>query len=264
MTQVQPSKFIPVVDTVATFRTCAMLGYAQVAYIQGNNSLYAFAPGSNEADNGTTYLHDVDGNVWALSTPLGNDPYDPADVDITGGVIEDLNSFAMTVSSASTSGSVSVEPMSVATTMTGIGGVGGRAHFTLNTNVALGAWSNALKGEVVYGAAGKTTGLGSAVLGEMTLSAGTNAGTYAPLELELNMGAGALTGTASSLIYGSVNGAAATTFDANGFLLNIAGLTAGASNLLATGTTLGTAAASLKIKIGSTTYYLGLYSGPIT
>lgn len=130
------------------------------------------------------------------------------------------------VSSSSTNGSTSVEPLNFDVTMTGAGGVGGRAKFTLTTNVALGGWSNALKAETTYGAAGSTTGLGSAFVAEMTLSAGTSSGTYAPLEIELNLGSGALTGTQTSLIYLSVNGADAATFDTNGALFNLAGVTA--------------------------------------
>lgn len=131
------------------------------------------------------------------------------------------------LTSASTSGSTSVEPLAISLTMTGAGGVGGRSHFTLTTNVALGAWSNALKGEVVYGASGRTTGLGSAILAEMTLSAGTTAGTYALFEGELNLGSGASLGAKTSLMYFSINGDDKATFDTGGALLNIAGITAG-------------------------------------
>jgi hypothetical protein len=122
--------------------------------------------------------------------------------DLTGG---DVN---ITTTSDSTNGSTSVEPVSVSTTMTGAGGVGGRAKFLTTINAALGSWSNALKGEVVYGSSGRTTGLGSAVLAEMTLSAGTTSGTYAPLELELNAPTGAKTGTLTSFIHASTQGAA--------------------------------------------------------
>jgi hypothetical protein len=107
----------------------------------------------------------------------------------------------ITVSSASTSGSVSVEPLLMTTTMTGAGGVGGRAKFAMTTNVALGGWSNALKADVTYGASGRTTGLGSAFVAELTLSAGTSSGTYAPLEVELNLPASASTGTATSFVH---------------------------------------------------------------
>lgn len=179
-------------------------------------------------------------------------------VDITGG---DVN---ITTSSASTSGSTSVEPLSVSTTMTGAGGVGGRAKFLTTINAALGGWSNAVKGEVVYGASGRTTGLGSAVLAEMTLSAGTSSGTYAPLEIELNMPAGAVTGTLTSLVHASVQGAAVATFDTNGRFINLQGVTAGAGKIWVTGSTLGTAAGGLRCRIGNTDYWLPMYAAEPT
>jgi hypothetical protein len=179
-------------------------------------------------------------------------------VDISSG---DVN---ITTSSASTSGSTSVEPLSVSTTMTGAGGVGGRAKFLTTINAALGGWSNAVKGEVVYGASGRTTGLGSAVLAEMTLSAGTSSGTYAPLEIELNMPAGAVTGTLTSLIHASVQGAAVGTFDTGGRFFNLQGVTAGAGKIWVTGTTLGTAAGGLRCRIGTTDYWLPLYAAQPT
>lgn len=192
------------------------------------------------------------------NTTLGNASTDT--LAVTG-------ASTFTVSSASTSGSVSVEPALFSTTLTGVGGVGGRVRAYMTTNVALGGWSNALKGEVTYGASGRTTGLGSAICSEMTLSAGTSSGTYAPLELELNLGTGALTGTATSLIYGSVNGADAGTFDTNGFLLNLAGVTAGANNAFRTGLTAATinaaTTAALRIKIGATTYYIPLATATV-
>lgn len=121
---------------------------------------------------------------------------------------------------ASTHASNSVESMYVETTMTGIGGVGGRARFYMTTNVALGDWSNGLKAEVAYGASGKTTGLGSAFCSELTLSAGTTSGTYAAIEAEINAGAACSTGTATSFLY--VNGTDASgLLNDNGYLFNI-------------------------------------------
>lgn len=179
-------------------------------------------------------------------------------LDYTGG---DLN---ITTTSASTSGSVSVEPVLVSTTMTGAGGVGGRAKFLTTINAALGAWSNALKGEVVYGTSGRTTGLGSAVLAEMTLSAGTSAGTYAPLELELNVPSGAATGTLTSFIHASMQGAGVATMDTNGRFINIVGVTAGAGKMWKTGATLGTAAGGLRCRIAGTDYWLPFYAAEPT
>ena len=172
-----------------------------------------------------------------------------------------------TITTTNTATSGTYQPLVVDTTMSGAGADGGRTKFSRSTNVALGSFSNALKAEVTYGASGRTTGLGSAFVAEMTLSAGTSSGTYAPIEIELNMGSAGSTGTSTSLIYASVNGTAATTFDDNGFIMTLAGLTAGAGDAIATpgatfaatatGTALGGAnLRALKIKVGSTTYYV--------
>lgn len=158
---------------------------------------------------------------------------------------------------ASVDASTSFEPALFYTTLTGIGQVGGRVRVFMTTDVALGGWSNALKGEVTYGASGRTTGLGSAICAEMTLSAGTSSGTYAPLEIELNMGASGVTGTETSLIYMSVNDAAATTFDDNGCLFSLNGVTAGANDVFyLADLTVTKADGLLKIKVNGTTYYM--------
>jgi hypothetical protein len=176
----------------------------------------------------------------------------------------DTDSLTVTTSSASTSGSVSVEPVVVDTTMTGAGGVGGRAKFKTTINAVLGSFSNAVKGEIVYGASGRTTGLGSAVLAEMSLSAGTSAGTYAPLEIELNVPSGASTGTLTSFIYASMQGADVATMDTNGRFINLAGVTAGAGKMWVTGSTLGTAAGGLRCRIAGTDYWLPFYAAQPT
>uniref|UniRef100_A0A6M3JX97 Uncharacterized protein n=1 Tax=viral metagenome TaxID=1070528 RepID=A0A6M3JX97_9ZZZZ len=157
---------------------------------------------------------------------------------------------------ASVNASTSFEPFLVYTTMTGAAQVGGRARFFMTANVALGGWSNALKGEVTYGASGRTAGLGSAICAEMTMSAGTSSGTYAPLEIELNMGAAGVTGTQTSLIYMSVNDAKATVFDDNGFLFSLNGVTAGSGDLYDTTANAATGDETLKICINGTAKYL--------
>lgn len=168
----------------------------------------------------------------------------------------------ITTTNAATSGTY--QPLVVDTTMTGAGADGGRSKFAMSTNVALGSFSNALKAEVTYGASGRTTGLGSAFVAEMTLSAGTSSGNYAPVEIELNAPASASTGTATAFMYISTQGANVAAVNSNAFLFNLQGLTAGSGKLLTTGTTLASAAATLKCKVGATTYYLPLYSGQIT
>lgn len=175
-----------------------------------------------------------------------------------------ITSSGNTITTSNTATSGTYQPLVVDTTMSGAGADGGRAKFAMSTNVALGSFSNALKAEVTYGASGRTTGLGSAFVAEMTLSAGTSSGTYAPVEIELNAPASASTGTATSFVYISTQGANVAAVDTNAFFLNVQGLTAGAGKMLQTGTTLANPAATLKCKIGSTTYYLPLYDGQIT
>lgn len=130
--------------------------------------------------------------------------------------------FAMTTTNASTSGSTSAEPFLVSNTQTGAAGVGGRARFYMTTNVALGGWSNALKAHVVYGASGKTTGMGSAFCAEMQMSAGTSSGTYAPLESEVVTATGSSCGTATSFLYMNNSGTGTTVMNsASGYLFEI-------------------------------------------
>jgi hypothetical protein len=174
------------------------------------------------------------------------------------GPVASDNGFITTITDTST-GTATFNASTTEVTMTGAGGTGGRTLFQLNTNVALGSFSNALKAEVVYGASGRTTGLGSAFVAEMTLSAGTSAGTYAPVEIELNLGTGASTGTASSLMYASVNGAGKAAMDDNGYVLNLAGVTAGASKLFANNGSIGNVdeiTHGLKVRIAGADYFI--------
>lgn len=175
-----------------------------------------------------------------------------------------ITSGGNTITTTNTATSGTYQPLVVDTTMSGAGANGGRAKFAMSTNVALGSFSNALKAEVTYGAAGRTTGLGSAFVAELSLSAGTSSGTYAPLELELNCASGASTGTTTSLIYASVNGTGAGTVDTNGVFMNIQGLTAGAGKMLVAGSTLGTAYGGLRVRVGATNYWIPLYSAQPT
>jgi len=181
---------------------------------------------------------------------------------VTGAV--NFNGGDLAIDTASTAASANVESVVVSTTMSGAGSVGGRAKFLTTINAVMGSYTNALKGEVVYGAAGRTTGLGSAVLAEMTLSAGTTAGNYAPLELELNAPTGAKTGTVTSFIHASTQGDAVAEVDTNGVFFNLQGLTAGAGKMLVAGATLGTAYGGLRVRVGSTNYWVPLYAAQPT
>jgi len=174
------------------------------------------------------------------------------------GPVVSQNGFQSTVVDTST-GSSTFNVSTTTVTMTGAGGTGGRTLFKLNADAALGSFTNALKAEVVYGASGRTTGLGSAFVAEMTLSAGTSAGTYAPVEIELNLGTGASTGTASSLMYASVNGDGKAAMDNSGYVLNLAGVTAGSSKLFANNGSIGNVdeiTHGLKVRIAGADYFI--------
>jgi hypothetical protein len=174
------------------------------------------------------------------------------------GPVASDNGFITTITDSST-GSATFNASTTSVTMTGVGGTGGRTLFEMDTNVALGGFSNALKAEVTYGASGRTTGLGSAFVAEMTLSAGTSAGTYAPVEIELNLDTGASTGTTSSLVFASVNGAGKAAMDDNGYLLNLAGVTAGTSKLFANNGSIGNVdeiTNGLKVRIAGADYFI--------
>jgi hypothetical protein len=175
----------------------------------------------------------------------------------SGPVVSD-NGFLSEVTNTST-GSSTYEVSVTDVTMTGAGGVGGRTRFQLNADAALGSFSNALKAQVEYGTSGKTTGLGSAFVAEMTMSAGTDAGTYAPLEIELNVPDSASLGTATSFMYASVNGADKTTFDDSGYIMDIAGVTAGTNKAFANNGSIDDVdeiTNGLKVRIAGADYYI--------
>jgi hypothetical protein len=183
----------------------------------------------------------------------------------SGPVVSD-NGFQSTITDTST-GSATFNVSTTEATMTGAGGVGGRTLFKLNADAALGSFTNALKAEVVYGASGSTSGLGSAFVAEMTLSAGTSAGTYAPVEIELNAASTASTGTLTSLIHASVNGTGAdSVVNANGVLLNLVGMTAGSAGDTDMVTAPGgdfaatdlTSGIGIKVKVGASFFYIPL------
>jgi hypothetical protein len=179
------------------------------------------------------------------------------------GPVVSQNGFQTTITDTST-GAATFNASTTEVTMTGAGGVGGRTLFQLNADAALGSFTNALKANVVYGATGSTSGLGSAFVAELTLSAGTTTGTYAPLELELNAPASASTGTRTSFIYASTQGANVAAVDDNAVFFNLQGVTAGSGHIFQTGTTLGSAGATIKVRVGNTNFFLPLYATQIT
>ena len=176
--------------------------------------------------------------------------------------------FSLYSTNDSTSGSTSAESFLVYNTQTGIGGVGGRARFYMTTNVALAGWSNALKAQVVYGTSGKTTGLGSSFCAEMTLSAGTTEGNYAPLEAEIIADSAVSTGTASAFLYCNLAGSDATgktTVNTNGYFAIIdTGIVDTANGMLDAITSDSTPVFEyrLRVKFAGTNMYIPISTSP--
>jgi hypothetical protein len=152
--------------------------------------------------------------------------------------------------------------LTITDTRTGAGAVGWAAKFDLEANVALGSYANACYGYLALGASGKVTGLGAGVCSETVLSAGCVDGTYSGLEIELGMPSGAKTGTLTSLIHLSVYGDDASTFDTNGYLFNLVGVTKNTGKMLADATTGSTArpVQVLRVHTPDGVRYLPLYS----
>ncbi len=111
-----------------------------------------------------------------------------------------------------------VEPFTLETILTGIGAVGGRAKFTLSTEVALGDWANALKAEINFGVAGTVNGIGSAFCAELIMPETPPVpGHYAALEAEIVMPSGAGCGVKTAYVFCNVGGADKATFAADGY-----------------------------------------------
>lgn len=166
------------------------------------------------------------------------------------------NALIVATTCASTNASTSFEPVKFNTVMTGAGQVGGRVRAHMETNVALGAWANAFKADVDFKTAGGVTGLGSALVAEMTLAGGAmSAGTYGVVEMELNCPESWSGTVPVSFLYASVQGDTTDNFDDNGYLLSLQGVTIGSGHLVQENTA-GAATHAIKIKINSTDYYL--------
>lgn len=224
---------------------------------------YNFIFPTTDGNSGQALTTDGSGNTTWTTLFSASNPGAIGGGTAAAGTFTALTATSLSMTNTSSSTSL-YEPAVVSSTLTGAGVTGGRSKFDTTINSAAGSFTNALKANVSYGASGKTTGLGSSFVAELTLSAGTVDGTYAPLEVELNLPASASTGTATSFVHLSTQGANVAAMDTAGFLFNLQGLTAGSGKLLQTGTTLASAAATLRVKVGGTTYYLPLYDGQIT
>lgn len=153
--------------------------------------------------------------------------------------------------------------LSVTDTRTGAGATGWAIKGELATNASLGSYANGIYGMLNFtGSGGGVTGLGAGVCAEIVMSAGTGAGTYAALELELGVPTGGvIANSGTSFLYAQVYGDDKTTFDDSGYLLNLVGVTAGTSKMfmnVGTATALADFTKGLRVKVAGTDYVIPL------
>ena len=172
----------------------------------------------------------------------------------------DMSGNDLVVRSISLDGDLpSGDPMSFNITLGTAGASANGANFVSSTEVTLGTYANALNGKLDFGTAGAVTGLGGAICAEIDLGPGTTAGSYACFEAEMILPTSASTGTRSSFMTLNASGAGVATFDTNGFLFDVNGLTANTGKLLRTGLSQAvTASARLRVQVNGTSYYIPL------
>jgi len=155
----------------------------------------------------------------------------------------------------------------ISQTMTGASAVNMAevSQVVLTSNVQVGNWANAIVGKIDFSTAGYVTGLAGVICAELdlpTTNPAGGSGTYTCFEAEINCPTGFTSTVPVSAMNINVWGAAATTFDANGFIFDITGLTSGATNCFYDndGTAGGdTVNAWLKVRVNGATCWMGLY-----
>ena len=146
--------------------------------------------------------------------------------------------------------------------------------FNCVTNIKVGGWFNAAKAQLDFGSAGtgEVTGMASAFNAEILLPNKTTAGgAYVALETNLNFQASSIqhtnpvypTAIASFKVVGTQAKIDGWEDNASAALFWLDGFSAADGSVFATGTG-GAMAASLKIIIGSTPYYIMLATTPST
>ena len=129
-------------------------------------------------------------------------------------------------------------PLVMTNTMTTAAKTGCRALFNVKANVALGSYVNAVKGYMQFtGTSGATTGLASGVCAELlTPNRTLPSGAYYPLEVQHVAGGTSVVSNGSGSRVGFIYMQNTTDldgdFDDNGYLMTVAGLTAGAGHML--------------------------------
>ena len=257
--------------SVDVFPATALKG--KLAVTKANNTNDDAPTFTFDAHGQATTVHVPDGGAAASYVAQSTAALSLAEVDVLDGVTLGVSQASKVLTTdaaesllwATTDATASeTVTLSVADTRTGAGATGWAIKGELATNVSLGSYANGVYGILNFtGSGGGVTGLGAGVCAEIVMSAGTGAGTYAALELEIGMPTGALSGNSgTSFMYCSLYGADAATFDTSGYLFQLAGYTK-AGGKFVSDTTSGSTIRPvqvIKVKTLDGDRYLPLYS----
>lgn len=137
------------------------------------------------------------------------------------------------------------------------------AKFVIKSEFLLGTWANAVEASINFGSNGAVLGIAGTISADMILPNRTfPSGEYTTMHLSFGPQASSAWNATLNPVSFMVleNWGTATEFDDKAFLMNIKGLNEGTGQLFSAGATGTTVAGTLKIRIGSTTYYLMLSS----
>lgn len=134
------------------------------------------------------------------------------------------------------------------------------SRFVLKSEVRTGSWANAVSATLNYGTAGSANGMASTISAELIPPNGSlSRGALYALSVEIGCGASSTWASAGPVGFIKFDQwGTKPHFDANAFLFDIQGLGEGTANLFSAGTADKTVKATLRIRIGGTTYYLML------
>lgn len=135
------------------------------------------------------------------------------------------------------------------------------ARFVLKSEYGTGTWANAIEASLNYGTTGHATGLGATISADMILpNKAFPSGAYYPLHLSF--------GAQASSTWGALvcpvafmrleNWGTAAEFDDRACIMHIEGLTEGTGNLFSVGASAPAVAATLRINVGGTEYFIML------
>ena len=134
------------------------------------------------------------------------------------------------------------------------------ARFILKSEFKTGAWANAVSATLDYGTTGSAHGMASAVSAELIPPNGSlERGALYALSVEIGCQASSTWGSAGPVGFIKFDQwGTKPHFDANAFLFDIQGLGEGTANMFSAGTADQVVKGTLKIRIGTTTYYIML------